>query len=262
VYRRLLFLISLTALPCVTSAQVQAAPDTALSEITARGRTIAAYDQAAWHATDALMALRPDPAAATTMLALPQADGRWRVVFGMLDTTKDTLFAVYEALPTAAPDSFIAHRNRPAQALTGTEVIEARALATAGADFGAPARPYNSYVFPRKAGGFWVYFLPAQTETNSFPHGADVRYQVSADGRSIIDKHPMHRTLLERALPADAVSGIHTVIVEDLPQDSDVFLVLARSPRAPEVISTVHHTYKIELDGSITEVPVNWKRPR
>src|SRR5207253_9849779 len=62
----------------------------------------------------------------------------------------------------------------------------------------------------------------------------------------------MHRALLNLAVPDSAVGGLHTVLVDDVPQDTDVFLVIARRPRRHELIATAHYNYAIALDGSIT----------
>jgi len=186
------------------------------------------------------------------MIAMERGDGSWAVFFGRLTSASDTFYLAYQALPTSRPDSFAIQTHVPPVPLVGRERSAAAALHTALADFGAHQRPYNSYVLPRADSTFWVYFLPAQTNAADFPHGADIRYLVAADARGIIEKHPMHRTLLNLALPANAVSGLHTVVVDDVPQDSDVFLVLARHPRRPEVIGTEHYDYEIAPDGSIT----------
>ncbi|HEV8398408.1 MAG TPA: hypothetical protein VGQ18_01095 [Gemmatimonadales bacterium] len=174
------------------------------------------------------------------------------MLFGRLNTAADTLYVMYEALPTARPDSFAMRTHFPPIPFTGAERAAALALHTADEDFGTPERPYNNYVLPRADGAFWIYFLPAQVDQREFPHGADVRYLVSADGRTIQDKHPMHRALLNLAVGDSAVGGWHTVLVDDVPQDSDVFLVLARRPRRPELIATAHYNYHIREDGSIT----------
>jgi len=243
-------------LPLSAAAQGTTVPsDSLLAGITARGRLLAAYDQAAWHATDALLALRPDSAvvqAANTMIATLQPDGRWTVRFGRLTPASDTFYVAYEALATARPDSFAIQPHAPPLPLVGPERLAATALQVALRDFGAHQRRYNSYVLPRADGTFWVYFMPAQTDPAALPHGADIRYLMAADASRIVDKHPMHRTLLNLALPENAVSGLHTVVVDDVPQDSDVFLVLARHPRRPEMIGTEHYDYAIAIDGSIT----------
>jgi len=186
------------------------------------------------------------------MIAVERPEGNWTVLFGRLTPVTDTFYVAYEALPTPRPDSFALRPHAPAVPLVGQERQAAAALRTALSDFGAQQRPYNGYVLPRADGAFWVYFLPAQTTTTAFPHGADIRYLMTTDGRSIIDKHPMHHALLNLALPEKAVSGLHTVVVDDVPQDSDVFLVLARRPRRPELIGTEHYDYEIAIDGSIS----------
>src|SRR5688500_15484404 len=60
-----------------------------LDAITARGRLLAEYDQASWHATDAVMALRPDVSAVRGYLARRRSDGLWEVVFGRLDGSRE-----------------------------------------------------------------------------------------------------------------------------------------------------------------------------
>jgi hypothetical protein len=42
------------------------------------------------------------------------------------------------------------------------------------------------------------------------------------------------------------------VLTADLPQDSDVFLVLTRRPLKPELIATEHFDYEIHTDGTIS----------
>lgn len=254
--RKMAFVVVLSLLPRAGAAQAAGVPnDSVLAAITARGRLLAAYDRAAWHATDALMALHPDLHTANTMLAVRQPDGHWVVHFARLTPARDTLLDIYVATEATRPDTFVARRLPHPSPLPEAELREARALHTAMSDFGTPSRPYNSYVLPRAGGGYWVYFLPAQTDPRAFPFGADVRYEVSPDGNEILAKHRMHRALLNQALPDSAVSGVHTVVTSDLPQDSDVFLVLARRPRRPELVVTEHYLYEIRTDGSIT-----WRR--
>ncbi|HEV8398407.1 MAG TPA: hypothetical protein VGQ18_01090 [Gemmatimonadales bacterium] len=57
--------------PAVLAAQapLSVPSDTLIAGITERGRFLAAYDQAAWFGTDALLLLHPDPAGGNTMLA-------------------------------------------------------------------------------------------------------------------------------------------------------------------------------------------------
>lgn len=249
-----ILIVALAGTP-LASQHLSVPSDTLLAGITARGRLLAAYDQAAWHGTDAVLAAVPESTllrVGNTMLASQQPDGRWIVFFGRLTDKADTLFVAFEARSTDRADSFVIHTDDPPLVRLGAERRAAAALHVALNDFVTPARRYNSYVLPRADGAFWVYFLPAQTDWREFPHGADVRYLVDSTGQRILEKHPMHHALLNLALPDSAVSGLHTVLVDDVPQDSDVFLVLARRPRRPELVATAHYNYEIALDGSIS----------
>lgn len=254
--KTILVLILLVFLPGTMLAQLPSPPsDSVLAAISERGRQLAAYDRAAWHGTDALIALGHDLREINVMLARPQEDGAWIVHFGRLSADQDSLYQLYEAVGSQADSSYTAQVVTPSRILPEPELRAARALHRALSDFGRPTRPYNSYVLSRRDGGFWVYLLPARTDARVFPHGADVRYHVAENGRDIIERHQMHVSMVNTAAPSNAVSGAHTVVTEDLPQDSDVFLVLTRFPRLPEMVVTESYIYQIGTDGSISYRP-------
>jgi hypothetical protein len=101
-----------------------------------------------------------------------------------------------------------------------------------------------------------VYLEPGQTDADGdyFPLGADVRFLLSADGKSIVETRQMHKSLLPKAqLPPDATvqSGYHTHILSDIPEDSDVFVVLSRKPLIPEYVGSKTAIYVVNTDGSI-----------
>lgn len=236
---------------------VVAPPDSsALRTITARGRLLAAYDQAAWHGTDAVLAKLKTPAGVEGFLAREDNSGRWHFLVGRLTGGGDTLLVVARAAQTAKPDSF--EVSIPASPETGAvaEQRAFRALQTAGADLKAGPVPftgqYNSYALPGPDGSWLVYFLPGQVRKGVYAHGGDFRYQVSADGKTIQSKFQMHRSVLISDVTGEAVAGFHTVVTADHPHESDVFLVLSRSPSKPEMIVTDHFDFQIHEDGSIT----------
>jgi hypothetical protein len=47
------------------------------------------------------------------------------------------------------------------------------------------------------------------------------------------------------------VSGIHTHVLSDVPEDTDVFHVLTQDPPLPEFVGTAHFMYKVMTDGTI-----------
>src|ERR1051325_8076104 len=76
-----------------------------LSEITERGRQLAGYDFAAWHATDAVLALSPPEGSVARYIAL-KTDARRTVAFGRLNEKRDKFLVAYEAAEGATPDEF------------------------------------------------------------------------------------------------------------------------------------------------------------
>jgi hypothetical protein len=250
----LLSAIFLIALPVAAQS---AGPDSAtIAGITARGRLLAEYDRASARATDAVLAGWQNPTGVEGFVALKGGDDPWRVAFGRLNAAQDTLYVAARAEQGEDPDSFTV--TRPTTPAVGSEAerLAFVAMGTAARALAAAGPPpfngqYNPYLLPQSDGTWYVYFLPGQRQRGIYPHGGDFRYHLSADGRTILETHRMHQTVLMSRLPSDAVSGWHTVVTEDWPQDSDVFLVLTRTPRKPEVVATASYTWEIRVDGTI-----------
>jgi hypothetical protein len=240
--------------------QTVTAPSTAeLAEITERGRALAEYDQAVWHATDAVQTANPRTVEGQHYLARKENE-RWTVVFGALNGDKSTFLIGYEAEQLAKPKEFKVTKDEPAREETTFYLFAARALETALADFGRANRPHNSAVLPvagrdgkDQPGLLYVYLYPAQTKAGIYPLGGDVRYLVSADGLKILNKLQMHKTVLDVA-PAQGkkmVAGYHTHVLSDIPEDTDVLHVLQQDRPLPEMIMTQHFVYEVASDGTI-----------
>ncbi len=73
------------------------------------------------------------------------------------------------------------------------------------------------------------------------------------DGSAIREKRRLHRSVIENEPPEDKddrqVAGIHTHVLADTPEDTDVYHVLTRKPAVPEMIVTKHFVFRIEPDG-------------
>jgi hypothetical protein len=226
-----------------------------LAGITVRGRLLAEYDYAAWIASDSLMARRPDMTVARSYVARRVGD-RWTVAFGRLGAAQDTFHVAYEVRQRPSdPERFDVEAVTPPRADTGFYLRASRALEIAKSDFGRHDRPYNAAVLERVGGGFWVYLMPAQVQDGVYPLGADVRYHVANDGRSIIAKRQLHNALLEFSGQSrdgsELKAGTHTAVLDDIPEDTDVFHVLVRKPSVPEYIPTQAFVYAIYPDGGI-----------
>ena len=265
---RLPLVIALATLSAL-SAWSQSAPksseapkptDQELAAITQRGTVLAAYDQAAWHATNAVQLTHPPAGQVQRYIARQTATG-WTVDFGHLNSDATKFLTAYEAIQTDTPTHFAVGQFDPAREDTGFNLFAARAIDLALKNFSGVANtPYIVAVLPGGTRGNLVYLYPAQVKDGVYPYGGDTRYFVSPDGTTIYETRQLHKTVLESnpaQIPKGATpaAGYHTHILTDLPEDTDVFLVLHRQPRVPEYVTAGGHTYKIDIDGTITTDP-------
>jgi hypothetical protein len=253
----LALLVSCCALLAQEGKKESAPPSPAeLKATTARGQMLAEYDVAAWHATDAVEALKPDHAAAPLSLAR-KVGGKWEVVFGRPSPQQDRFLIVYRASQGATTEDFTVKKFDPPADDRGFYFHASKAIETTAKDLGKLARPYNSYVVPSENGQLYVYFLPGQTTEGAYPLGGDVRYNVTLDGGTIVSKRQMHKTIVEKkdtVQPGQTLAGgYHSHALSNDVEDSDVFHVLTRNPSVPEIVGTPDkHVYEIHTDGSIT----------
>lgn len=213
-----------------------------LSAVAARGKLLYEYDQAAWHSTDAVKEIGISQGAIDRYVAQKTASG-WVVMWGRFTPSKDRFLIVYEAIQSEKPEVFTVKKHDPPLEDTGFYFNAARSIATARQDFHGEQRPYNVAVLPAENGSFYVYILPAQTVEGVYPVGGDVRYLISADGQRIVGKRRMHQDIINFTIRKDSTYSLHTHILSDTPEDSDVFEVLTRQPLIPEYIFTCNYTF-------------------
>ncbi len=227
-------------------------------DVTARGRALYEYDQAAWHASDAVQATHPSAAAVGRYIAR-KSDSGWSVSFGHLNDQRDKFMVGYEAIEGGSIKTFTVKALDPPSEDTSFNLAAAKAIDKALADFRGEDRPYNVAVLPAEGNKLYVYVLPAQTKPDVFPLGGDARYLVSADGESVLEKRQMHKSVIEVApnsLPkgTTAAASWHTHVLSNEPEDTDVFHVLTRQPPQPEFIGTMDKKlYTVSIDGSIRQ---------
>ena len=182
------------------------------------------------------------------------------VAFGRLDQGRDKFLIAYEATQGKDPKDFDVKAFDPPKEDTGFYRSAARAIDVALKDFTehfeGEQRPYNVAVLPAEEGQFWVYLVPAPTKPGVWPLGGDVRYLISADGTRVDRKAATapvgHRgRAAPRTRPTKQVAGIHTHVLDDTPEDTDVFHVLTRKPSVPEMIVTGKFVFVVEADGGI-----------
>jgi hypothetical protein len=230
-----------------------------LAAITQRGRDLAGYDAAAWHASDAVRTKDPKPGSVGGYIAR-KTDKGWVVAFGRLDETKAKYLIAYEATQTDRPEVYEVRAFDPPKTDTGFFRSAARAIEITLKDFTehfeGERRPYNVAVLPAEKGQLWVYFVPAPSKPGVWPLGGDVRYLVLEDGTKIDEKRQLHKAIIENEFPeADKdnkpVAGMHTHVLAETPEDTDMFHVLARRPAVPEMILTKLFVFQVDADGGI-----------
>ena len=242
-----------TSIDIAARAQDTTTPTTGeLAAIAERGRLLYEYDQAAWHASDAVQIANPKNIERQRYIAKKE-NGKWTVVFGRLNEEHSRFGITYEADEQATLRQFAVKKETGERQDEGFFLYAARAIELAMKDIGAANRPYNVAVLPAPAEQLYVYLYPAQTKARVYPLGGDVRYLVSADGSKILEKRQMHKTIIETAPQAGkkSVAGFHTHILSDQPEDTDVFHVLTQDPPLPEFVGTPHFTYQVNTDGTI-----------
>lgn len=221
-----------------------------LAEITERGRMLAEYDRAAWYSTDAVLAMKPAEGTVARYIA-KKTDAGWIVAYGRLNEKRDKFFIPYEASQKANPKEFNVKKYDPPKEDAGFYLFAAKAIETALTDFRGENRPYNVAVLPAKSDQMYVYVVPAQTKENVYPLGGDIRYLISSDGSKIIERRQLHKAIIDFETSENMKAGVHVAILDDVPEDTDVFHVLSRKPSVPQLIATKKYVYQVETDGTI-----------
>lgn len=219
-----------------------------LSEISARGRDLYEYDLAAWVGTDAVMKLSPDENLVSHYLILKNNAG-YKVYFGKVDG--DAFAVSYSA--ELGPDFKVKKKQRHKLPLreSGLPFAMAKALEIVKADLPALDGPYNSIVIPF-LDHILVYFVPASEEEGYYRLGKDFRYKIASDGSRIIEKSQLHESLINTPPPPPGVeAGFHSLVLTELPTETDVLYVMVRKPKLPEFVKSKKYSFQILPDGSI-----------
>jgi hypothetical protein len=222
-----------------------------LAAITERGRALAAYDQVAWHATDAVLAINPARTPGSMYIGRQTPEG-WVVAFGKMNATNDAFLVAYEAHPTGDVLHPRIVVNTPPLEDRSLWLFEAKAVNLCRSRT-TVSIPYNITVLAAPLDGWYVYSYPAQTDLKVFPTGADTRFTVSHDGSTITDTRHLHASLLQMDVDKTTQMTYHTAFLDDAPEDTDVANVLMMGG-IPMLITAKTFTYRIAADGTATYI--------
>lgn len=220
-----------------------------LTAITTRGKLLAEYDTTAWAASDAVKASLPQEGLIERYIA-QKTDKGWEVVFGRLNKAKNKFLVYY----LFTQNNRNLKQYNPPQTDAEFYYKASKAIEMALDDFNKEPhdRSYNVAVLPSE-NNLWVYLYPAQIQEAVYPLGGDFRYLISGDTFNLLERRKLHNTILEFTKPPEnVVESFHTAVLDDIPEDTDVFHVLIRKPSIAQTVATKNYIYKIEGDGSIT----------
>lgn len=222
-----------------------------LAQITDRGKLLAEYDDACWKATDALAATAPTRG--SRRFFARKVGNTWWVVFGSPSPDRRTFAVEYEATWAPGTQRAFGRKINPPRIETNSDWINfSRALDAVLPVYKPPTKNMNYAVLPA-SDGYYVYFYPGSTEQGTYLLGGDNRYLVSRDLSRILEARTLHKSIIPySAEPGKTIAlGYHTAIMDNLPEDTDVFHVLQRRPTVPELVVTRDYVYKIFNNGLI-----------
>jgi hypothetical protein len=245
---RLVALATVVVALAATQAAAQPDPDpVALAEANRLGHLLFAYDQAAWHGTDAATTMLEQDAdslnvrvAGYVVERLPEG---WRIAFGTVSADSSSFLVAYEAVldsTYAVVDTAAHYPSRPEQGFLLTAM---RARDAAVARFVPLLQTrHNTAVLPGPDGTLYVYVMPSQPEWDVYIVGADTRYTYDVATGAITDVRTLHegyQVFDLRENPNALTSGpAHS---SGLPVETDVFYSLSRSGTDPDNAAIPNH---------------------
>lgn len=248
-------LVAAVALAVVPAAHAQTMSDADLAGVQLalnRGQLLYAYDQAAWHGTDAMV---EDAKSQGRMDELAAKSGGWVIraapenslEFVIFDKSQDSPKLLYAARlieggSKVVEHSFLDGEKAEPDAVT-LRLIKAHRIALAaisGKDvLRCSQKNYNIAVLPPETdGAIPVYLLTPQIKMEEVPFGGHTRLLVAADG-TVGAAHPFTKTCLglPSASSKDAPKALMaTQLLDPLPTEVDVFTMFAA--RLPFYIGT------------------------
>jgi len=235
--------LAATLAPVVAHAQIAPADQAAIDLALSRGQTLYAYDQAAWHGTDDMLARirKPEkilggyivdgPAATPTLIFFDQNAADPHAVY--VAQFRDNKLVSSRVLGDKDDRTLSPERKA---------MIAARAKGIAAWQAAKPlycsrSQPNVAVLPPERPGGpYLVYVMTPQSDNGVWPFGGHFRVEVNADG-SIGASRSFTRSCLDvpRA-PKGAVGMLVTHLLDSVPTEIHVFTAIAA--RMPVVVAT------------------------
>ena len=259
------FALALATAPTVGAADEPENPTSeelaALQAAVHRGQMLYAYDQAAWHTTDAMREDVKNLAGSGIRgwVVTPAADG-WLLTYWKPEG--DTFAGVYSAV-------WSKQRVRQRKLLTGdAAVLSAEQLSLIAARNAVNDRklercadaPFNTVVMPEEGGGgILVYLLTPQTSTTSIPAGGHYRFTVR--GGEVIEQRSFTKSCLELAFASPErderpVALMVSHLLDPVPTELHVFSMFAAGTPVFVMTASNERLWAVEANGGQAQVRV------
>ena len=211
--------------------------DVAQAEANRLGFLLYAYDQAAWHGSDAVVPLFDNETLSDLVSGyiVEEVPEGWRVGFGRLAADSSVFLAAYESVldTSYAVLSAVAH---PQPARRSGFARDAKMAAEAASRAFTPVEDvrHNTAVLPGPGGTLYAYVLPAQPDHLVYYVGGDVRYTYDPATATIVEETPLHRTMqvFDLRENTEAITFMSAVLTQ-APTETDVFYAISR-PGLPD----------------------------
>jgi len=234
VYITLFALFLVFTCPAANAQENTAQDFPGLEEVTLRGRMLHAYDQAAWHGTDAVRPLMQDVQNLGELISgyvVKHENNHFHVGFGRLSEDKSEFITVFEAYldNQYSVMEVFKHEEPVYSTCFYHDAMMARQAVLEG--FDPPEQvAYNTAVIPGPGDSIYVFMMPAQPAINVYYLGADFRYTFDTTSATITDTTRLHNSMQTIDLRSQAPLTMSTAILTDIPTETDVFFAISRPP--------------------------------
>ena len=223
-----------------------------------RGHEIADYDRVATVATDVLLGMKPNPEQLGLYVA-EKVNDVWMVSFGKYSDFNGFMPTYIFSCPSDKPNEMklLTYEevekildDYPSEVPEFTAAIDTAVEATKP-DMTFPT--YNPSVFRELDQTITVYLLPGNDDTQTILLGGDFKIKLTSNGKKVINKEKLHASYIRFPVerPKDAVMSLHTHPLSDLPNETDIAMILLHPVLAPHAIVGNWYTSTIDKDGKI-----------
>jgi hypothetical protein len=245
---------AVAAPPPVANDAVDAAEAAKLAWTGARGAQIYAYDQAAWHSSDAvapeLEALARDGAQGWVV----EAGEGTRLVVTYYGKDDGGLYALARLSMDGArvdrKDMFARTQREPLSAMA-MRLIGAKeaALQQAGTLARCAKAPFNPVLLPPDVpdGPVTVYLLTPQTKSNAYPFGGHYRMEIDSAGK-ILSSRPFMKSCFEAPNEKKAEVLFLTHLLD--PQPTEIHVYMSLWIGKPVVVGTIDNRLMWAVNGA------------